>query len=377
MTGDELALAARTDSERDRFRFRTAQGVHSHDAFRTGDLLALDALWDRDLGDLLAVEPGYGVTGVVLGATADSVTMAESSARAAALCRRNAERNGVEAAVELVARLSSLGERPDGGFDTAVYVPKPYVPLELAQQRIVDALARLRPGGTIYLAATTQTGLTRFESCLDRHARSSETVTGRGDWALTRATRPRRFESPTLVESRQVTATVDGTPMTLVTEPGLFAAGGLDAGTRLLCETIEASAGERVLDLCCGYGPVGTHAALTAGCDVWLTDDDRRATACAEATLAANGVSGTVETADGVTSVSDRSVDLVVCNPPTHAGDAVLRDICEGAASVLSAGGQFSLVHHRSLDLRDHLGPFGTVQRVATGAQHVVLEARR
>mgnify|MGYP000527786384 CR=1 FL=1 len=375
MTGDELALAARTDGERDRFRFRTAQGVHSHAEFRTGDLLALDALWDRELEDLLAVEPGYGVTGVVLGAAAESVTMAESSARAAALCRRNAAANDVDASVELVADLSSLGERPDGGFDTAVYVPKPYVPLELAQQRIVDALDRLRPGGNIYLAATTQTGLTRFESCLDRHARNSETVAGRGEWALVRGTRPRRVDPPTLVESRQVTATVDGTPMTLVTEPGLFAAGGLDAGTRLLCETIEASADERVLDFCCGYGPIGTYAALSAGCEVWLTDDDRRATACAEATLAANGVDGTVHTADGV-AAADRSFDFVVCNPPTHAGDDVLAELFGGAADVLVPGGRLAIVHHQRLDLSHHLARFDRVERTATGAEHVVRVAR-
>lgn len=374
---DDLVLDAQVEAGPDRFRFRTAQGVHSHDAFRTGDLLALESLWDRDLGRLLAVEPGYGVTGVVLGAAANSVTMAGSSARAAALCEDNAARNGVDAAVELVADLGAVTTCPDGGFDTAVYVPKPYVPLELAQQRILEMLASLRPGGSVFVAATTQTGLTRFESCLDRHARTSETVAGRGEWALVRGTRPRQFDPPSLVERRRVTATVAGTSLALVTAPGLFAAGGLDDGTRLLCETVDASAAERVLDLCCGYGPVGTYAALTGGCEVWLTDDDRRATACAEETLSANGVTGTVRTADSVTAVADQSFDLVLSNPPTHAGENVLRDLFGGARSVLRPGGRLSLVHHRSLDLSCHLDAFRTTERVAAGAEHVVLNARR
>jgi len=165
--------------------------------------------------------------------------------------------------------------------------------------------------------------------------------------------------------------------MTLVTAPGLFAAGGLDHGTRLLCESTTPSGDERVLDLCCGYGPIGTYAALTAGCAVWLTDDDGRATDCAAETLAANGVSGTVETGDGVIAVSQDSFDLVTCNPPTHAGDAVLRDLFDGAASVLETGGRLSLVHHQSLDLGDHLGAFSAVEQVASGTEHVVLTASR
>jgi len=372
-TAMTLELGSNTDTGPDTYRFRTRDGLHSAGEFRTETLLALDACWENDLDDLLVAQANYGVLGVVLAARADGVTMTESSARAADTCRENVRENGVEAAVELVARESEL----DGTVDTAVYVPKPYTALEVGKQRITDLLGRLAPEGTLFVGARETTGLNRYVDCLSELGADPETVAGADGATLVRASRPATLDPPTYVERGTDTVHIDGTELDLVSEPGLFAAGGLDDGTRLLAESATVDDGDRVLDLCCGCGPLGAYAGLTADCSVTLTDDDARATACAEATLSANDLAGAVHTADGVGAVRDSTFDVVLSNPPTHAGSGVLADLFDGAADVLAPDGRVAFVHHRELDLSPHLGRFGSVERVATGPEHAIQVARR
>lgn len=367
-----LELGSRTEAGPDTYRFRTRDGLHAAGEFRTETLLALDACWEYDLGDCLVAQANYGVLGIVLSTRADGVTMTESSARAADTCRENVRENGVTADVRLVARESEL----DGAFDTAVYVPKPYTALEVGKQRIADVLGRLRPGGTLFVGGRETTGLNRYVDCLSELGADPETVAAADGAELVRASRLPAFDPPTYVERRTDTVQVDGTELTLVSEPGLFAAGGLDDGTRLLAESATVDDGDRVLDLCCGCGPLGAYAGLTADCSVTLTDDDARATACARATLAANDLTGDVHTADGVGAVRDSTFDLVLSNPPTHAGSGVLADLFDGAADVLAPGGSVVFVHHRELDLSPHLGRFERVERIATGPEHTIQVAR-
>ena len=368
-----LELGSQTDAGPDTYRFRTRDGLHSADEFRTESLLALDACWEHDLGSVLVVQANYGVLGVVLAARADAVTMTESSARAADTCRENVRENGVDATVRTVAYESEL----DGRFDTAVYVPKPYTALEVGKQRIADAMGRLREGDTLFLAGRETSGLNRYRDCLSELDADLETVVSAEGAELVAATRPATFDPPNYVERRTDTVAVDGTDIELVSEPGLFAAGGLDHGTRLLMESVTVRDGERVLDLCCGCGPLGAYAGVTAECSVTLTDDDARAASCAEATLAANDIAGEVQPADGVRAVRDSTFDLVLSNPPTHAGSGVLGDLFDGAADVLAPDGRLAFVHHRDLDLSSHLGRFARVERVATGPDHAIQVARR
>lgn len=366
---DELVLDSRVADARPTYRFHTADGVTSKRSFRDAELLLVESLWNTDLGRLLSIGANYGVVGIVLAARATSVRMAESSARASHLCERNATENRVDVPVTLVADVTTLDET----FDTVTYAPKPYTPLSVGTQCIADALSMVEPGGNLYLAASKQTGLTRYKECLGEIAGTFEQFAARNGYSLLEATRPRSFEPPTYVSPRVIRPEIDGTTLSLVTVPGLFSATELDDGTRLLLETITVEDGERVLDVCCGYGAIGTYAGRVADCEVWLSDDDRVATSCAERSLRASRVDGTVVTADCIDGVADRTFDSVLCNPPTHAGNDVLSELFAGIHDVLAPGGELTTVHHRELDLRAHLSRFETTERLRTGDEHVVL----
>jgi 16S rRNA (guanine1207-N2)-methyltransferase len=369
----ELTLESRVADRQSIYRYHTADGVCSKHSFRTAELLLADALWGTDLGALLSLEANYGVVGTLLADSAASVRMVESSARAVQLCERNIIANDVNATTTLCADVASLNK----AFDTIAYAPKPYTPLSIGTQRISAALSALNPDGTLYLTASKQTGLGRYEQCLRDVAATVEKIASRETCSVLKATRPRSFEPPTYVSPREIHSSVAGTTLSLVTVPGLFSAQRVDDGTRLLLKAVTVKDGERVLDICCGYGAIGTYAGRTADCEVWLSDDDRVATMCAECGLQASDVDGTVVTADCAEGVPEQPFERVLCNPPTHAGNDILSELFAGIRETLAPNGELAVVHHRELSLQRYLDQFNSVEELQTGDEHIVLSAHR
>ncbi|MFB6152419.1 MAG: class I SAM-dependent methyltransferase, partial [Haloarculaceae archaeon] len=219
-------------------------------------------------------------------------------------------------------------------------------------------------------------GLSRYRDCLGSLGAAPCEAAADGRTRLLHAGVSETRPTVTYVEPSRFAATVDGVSLELVSDPGLFSAGRLDDGTGLLAESVDPADDARVLDLCCGYGPIGAAVGRATGATVTLSDDDARATQCARRTLAASGVDATVVTADGVEGVRGQTFDRVLCNPPTHAGGGVLGDLFDGAADVLAPDGRLTFVRHRRLDLAGHLDRFRRVERVVKGPEHVVREAR-
>jgi 16S rRNA (guanine1207-N2)-methyltransferase len=367
-----LTLEAGVEDGPELYRFRTVDGVVSPEEFRTAELLLLRALHGNDPGEHLSVQANYGVVGVGLAATADSVRLVESSARRATLSRRNAAANEADVQVAVAADLRRLPER----YDTASYAPQSHTPIAVGAQRIADALAMLVPGGRLFVAAPAQSGLRRYEDCLRDLAGNCRTALAMDGCAVLVAERPERVDPPRYVRPTTFEVTVDEVDLSLVTVPGMFSTGSLDDGTRLLAQAATVNDGDRVLDLCCGSGPLGIYAAEVADCSVTFSDDSRVATSAATCSLRRSGVDGRVVTADGTAGVTADRFDHILCNPPTHAGSGVLSALLGGVEDVLTQDGRLQLVHHRALDLDAHLRGFETVERLVTGAEHVVLEAR-
>ncbi len=167
----------------------------------------------------------------------------------------------------------------------------------------------------------------------------------------------------------------------LMTQPGVFAARGLDAGTRLLIECMRVSPTARVLDLGCGYGAVGIVAAkLATKGRVWLIDSDIRAVRLAKENLALNGVTNAeVVLGDGVHDLAAKSrFDLVASNPPTHSGREVLDDFVVGAYRVLRPRGYLYMVVNRLLSLRHEIEHvFGSAEIGARSGGFIVVRAQK
>jgi len=182
-----------------------------------------------------------------------------------------------------------------------------------------------------------------------------------------------------VVKQSIVEARLRGFDLRLATQPGVFSAHGVDAGTALLIEAMRVSPTARVLDLGCGYGVIGIVAAkLATRGRVTLVDCDIRAARLAERNLALNGVENAeVVLGDGVHELPPKArFDVVVSNPPTHGGREVLEDFVHGAYKVLRPRGTLYFVFNRLPSLlREIEATFGNAEVVERSAGYMLVRA--
>jgi len=142
---------------------------------------------------------------------------------------------------------------------------------------------------------------------------------------------------------RSVRVMLRGRSWAFQTAGGVFARRGLDAGTRLLIETMQVGRADHVLDLGCGYGAIGlVAAALAPRGRVWMLDANQRAAALAQTNAAENRIGNVVVlVGDSAAAIRDGSMDVVVTNPPIRAGRRAVAAFVAVAWRVLCQGGRF------------------------------------
>ncbi|WP_153058636.1 methyltransferase, partial [Streptococcus suis] len=55
----------------------------------------------------------------------------------------------------------------------------------------------------------------------------------------------------------ELRVTLLGTPMTFLTDTGVFSKKMVDYGSQVLLNALEVNSGKTLLDVGCGYGPIG------------------------------------------------------------------------------------------------------------------------
>jgi 16S rRNA (guanine1207-N2)-methyltransferase len=120
----------------------------------------------------------------------------------------------------------------------------------------------------------------------------------------------------------------------------------VDFGSRLLIESLELESNVDVLDVGCGYGPIGLAAAVIAGDGhVVMVDINERAVELAQRNAEANGIRNvTILQSDLLELVKERQFDAVLTNPPIRAGKETVHRIFEEAHDVLRPGGSLWIV---------------------------------
>lgn len=165
---------------------------------------------------------------------------------------------------------------------------------------------------------------------------------------------------------------------------GVFASHGLDPGTALLIENLTLERSDRVLDLGCGWGPVGVAAARTASeGHVVMTEVNRRAARLARLNLERNRIENAeVRVGPTFEPVAGESFDVIASNPPYRAGRPVVLQILQQAPQYLTPAGRLVIVGKGSQGIRyyqEWLGSHweGPVEVLGRGSGYRVLEARR
>ena len=158
---------------------------------------------------------------------------------------------------------------------------------------------------------------------------------------------------------RAVSLALPDLTLDLRSDRGVFAADGVDPGTRFLLQEGPSSgdpAGD-LLDLGCGYGPIAvTLARRHPDTPVWAVDVNERAVeltrANAERNHAANVralVAGDPATALAAGLPADLRFAAIWSNPPIRIGKAALHALLSGWLDRLAPDGHAHLVVHKHL----------------------------
>ncbi|MFI3087327.1 class I SAM-dependent methyltransferase [Streptococcus sp. 2022WUSS037] len=133
------------------------------------------------------------------------------------------------------------------------------------------------------------------------------------------------------------------TPMSFMTDAGVFSKKMVDYGSQVLLKTLDLANGKTLLDVGCGYGPLGLTLAKVYDLDVTMIDVNSRALELAEKNAEKNGISATIFQSDVYEAV-EGTFDYVISNPPIRAGKSVVHEVITGAKDHLNTGGSLTIV---------------------------------
>ena len=234
-----------------------------------------------------------------------------------------------------------------------------------ALEETAQAVARWAPDDVVVYAGGPVKHMTRtMNEVLERSFGEVHATLGRSKARALVARHPlpaARTAPPTFPR----TARLGELDLTVVAHGGVFAGTRLDIGTRTLLGVLDQAAPDarEAVDLGCGTGVLATVLARSRpGVHVVASDQSAAAVASTLATARANGVGDRVAGLrdDAVSTLPDGSADLVVCNPPFHAGTTLETDAAHrmfaAAARVLRPGGELWTVYNSHLRHKSALG---------------------
>lgn len=125
----------------------------------------------------------------------------------------------------------------------------------------------------------------------------------------------------------------------------------IDFGSQVLLSALDLEAGKTLLDVGCGYGPLGISLAKVQGVKVTMIDINSRAIDLARQNAQRNKVEATIFQSNIYENVTG-SFDYIISNPPIRAGKKVVHQVIEEAYDYLNQGGNLTIVIQKNKVLR-------------------------
>lgn len=145
---------------------------------------------------------------------------------------------------------------------------------------------------------------------------------------------------------KKVTIKIKNIVLELLTDNGVFSKKGLDFGTRCLLENLYDIKGD-VLDIGCGYGPIGIYVAKRYNAKVTMSDINQRAISLAKKNTYLNKVDCEVIQSDMYENIIG-SYDHIITNPPIRIGKEKLFYLLKEAKQYLKPNGNLWLVVNKN-----------------------------
>ena len=177
--------------------------------------------------------------------------------------------------------------------------------------------------------------------------------------------------------------TLRGNTFQFVTASGVFSLKKVDKGSELLInKAVVPNEARSILDLGCGYGPVGIAIAkVFPKAEVLLSDVNERAVFVAKKNIKKNNIANAeVVVSDGFEKIN-KNFDVILLNPPQTAGKQVCQNLIEQSFHHLNNGGTLQIVarHQKGgKDLAKFMESlFGNVEDVAKSSGYRVYLGRK
>lgn len=141
---------------------------------------------------------------------------------------------------------------------------------------------------------------------------------------------------------------VSGFDLEFISGSGVFNIGSIDNCSFLLIDKCELNGDEHILDLGCGFGPIGICLLKKypqLRCD--FTDVNKRASALTKKNLALNNIQSgkyKVVAGDGFSKIEKKDYDVIFLNPPQSAGRQLCNNLIKDAKDYLKVGGNIQIV---------------------------------
>lgn len=170
---------------------------------------------------------------------------------------------------------------------------------------------------------------------------------------------------------RTVTLFVNGQELFFKTSSSVFSPKRIDNATLLLIENMRL--GDTVLDLGCGYGPIGIAAALARSeCSVTMIELNERAAELARDNISLNKIPNAfVIESDFFEKLQGEMFDTILMNPPMAIGLKRLFDLVAECKAHLNPGGTLQIVSRHTKGGSRIAGAmaetFGNAETVAKG----------
>ena len=130
----------------------------------------------------------------------------------------------------------------------------------------------------------------------------------------------------------------------MYTDNGVFNKKGLDFGTRVLLENIDFSNKYSFLDMGCGCGPIGFYILLNkSDAVVDMVDVNNRAINLTKIGLKKNHIKANVFNSDAYSNILGK-YDMIITNPPIHAGKEKIYEIVRESINHLNNDGELWIV---------------------------------
>ncbi|WP_127532436.1 class I SAM-dependent methyltransferase [Paenibacillus kobensis] len=191
-------------------------------------------------------------------------------------------------------------------------------------------------------------------------------------------------KTPDVAHNRQVHETeLRGIRFKFTTDAGVFSKSGIDYGSRVLIDALDIAPDAKVLDVGCGYGPIGlTCAKLANRGHVTMIDINERAVQLAAENAKLNGISNvTLLQSDIYEAVRGGSYNVIVTNPPIRAGKAVVHRIFEEGFDLIEPGGSMWVVIQKKQGAPSAeaklMELFGSVEEVTKDKGYRIFKATR